>query len=216
MVEDLILGMNRGKSCLTPNVGGGRSSNGSKDYDDISSDDGGSIGNVHNGNDFKMDGNVKNRNDEDDPTNVGIGDEVKGPLQGQDINNGTSDGIEGTLEGKDNNIVGQTMEEAVGDGPECSNPKQLNENVSYMPTLEDKDAVDIDDNMPLVGIFPCCVQHTPTLVGPTLVMLGNERRNASRRRLRHHTIARNNRNRDSRMVQSNISFPRLVGATSTT
>jgi hypothetical protein len=126
--------------------------------------------------------------DEDAPANIGTGDEVEGPLQGQDINNGTGDGVEGTLEGEDNNVVGQSVE-----------------NVNRMPALEDEGVVDIDDNMPLNGIFPPCVQRTETPVGPTLVRLGNERKNASRRPPRHPTVARSNCNRESRMVQSNIS-----------
>jgi hypothetical protein len=59
------------------------------------------------------------------------------------------------------------------------------------------------------------VQPTATLVGPTLVRLGNERRNASRRPPRHNTVARTNRNRESRTAQSNISFPRSVDSTGT-
>jgi hypothetical protein len=216
MAEDPVPSANCGNRSPTPNVRGGRSSNGSEDYDDVPSDDGGSNDNINNRNDDEMDGNVQNGNDEDVLANVGTGDEVEGPLQGQDINNGTGDGVEGTLEGEDNIVAGQSLEEAVGDGLECSNPEQLNENVSHMPAPEDKGAVDTNDNMPLVGVFPRCVQCTPSPVGPTLVRLGNERRNASRRPPRYHTVARNNCNQDSRTVQSNISFPRSMDATGTT
>jgi hypothetical protein len=199
MVENPIPNVNRGNHSPTPDVEGGCSSPGSEDYDDVSNDDGGSYGNVHNRNDDEMAGNVHNRNDEDATTNVGTSDEVEGPLQGQDINNGTSDGVERTLKGEDNNVVGQSVE-----------------NVNRMPIPEDEGAADTNDNMPLNGVFPPCVQRTATPVGPTLVMLGNERRNALRRPPRHHTVARSNRNQESRTIQSNISFPCSVDGTSTT
>jgi hypothetical protein len=70
--------------------------------------------------------------------------------------------------------------------------------------------------MPLNGAFPHHVQPMATLVGPTLVRLGNERRNASRRPPRHNTVAWTNRNREPRTVQSNISFPHSVDGTGTT
>jgi hypothetical protein len=70
--------------------------------------------------------------------------------------------------------------------------------------------------MPLNVACPNHVQPTATPVGPTLVRLGNERRNASRRLPRHNIVARTNRNRESRIVQSNISFPRSVDGTGTT
>jgi hypothetical protein len=199
MAEDPVPNVNRGNRSPTPDVEGGRSSHGSKDYGDVPSDDGRSYGNVRNGNDDEMAKNVQNGNDEDTPANVGTGDEVEGPLQGQDINNGTGDGVERTLEGEDNNVAGQSLE-----------------NVNCMPALEDEGAADIDDNMPLNGVFPPCVQGTATPVGPTLVRLGNERRNASRRPPRHNTIARTNCNQESRTVQSNISFPHSVDGTGTT
>jgi hypothetical protein len=85
-----------------------------------------------------------------------------------------------------------------------------------MPVPEDKHAADTEDNMPLNVACPGHVQSTATPVGPTLVRLGNERRNASRRPPRHNTVARTNRNRESRLVQSNISFPCLVDGTGTT
>jgi hypothetical protein len=143
--------------------------------------------------------NVHNRNNEDTPANVGTGDEVEGPLQRQDINNGTGDGVERSLKGEDNNGVGQSLE-----------------NVNCMPAPEDKHATDIEDNMPLNVAYSSHVQPTATPVGPTLVRLGNERRNASRRPPRHNTVARTNRNRESRIAQSNISFPRSVDGTGTT
>jgi hypothetical protein len=200
MAEDLVPGANRGNRSPTLSVGGGRSSHGSKDYDDVPNDDGGSNGTVCNGNDDEMDGTVQNGNDEDAPANIGTGNKVEGPLQGQDINKGIGDGVVGALQGEDNNVVGQSLEEAVGDGTKCSNLEQLNGNVNHMAEPQDKGAVDIDDNMPLVGIFPCCVQRMAAPLGPTLVRLGNERRNASKRPPRYHTVARNKCNRDSRTV----------------
>jgi hypothetical protein len=85
-----------------------------------------------------------------------------------------------------------------------------------MPASEDEDATDIEDNMPLNGAIPRRVQRTAIPIGPTLVKLGNERRNASRRPPRHNTVAQTNRNRESRTVQSNISFPHSVDGTGTT
>jgi hypothetical protein len=84
-----------------------------------------------------------------------------------------------------------------------------------MAEPQDNGVADIDDNMPLVGVFPCCIQRMTAPIGPTLVKLGNKRRIASKRPPRRHMVSRNNRNRDSRTVQSNISFPHLVDAIST-
>ena len=97
MVEDLVPCANCGSRSSIPNIGGGRSSHGSKDYDDIPNDDGVGNGNVRNGNDDKIDRTLQNGNDEDVPANIDTIDEVEGLLQVQDINNGTSDGIEGAL-----------------------------------------------------------------------------------------------------------------------
>jgi hypothetical protein len=136
MAEDPVPKANRGNRSPTPDVGGGRSSHGSEDYDDVPSDDGRSYGNVRNGNDDEMVGNVQNGNDKDAPANVGTGDEVEGPLQGQDIDNGTGDGVEVTLKGEDNNLAGQSVE-----------------NVNRVPAPEDEGAVDTNDNMPLNVFF---------------------------------------------------------------
>jgi hypothetical protein len=199
MAKDPVPNANHGNRSPTPDARGGHSSHGSEDYDDVPSDDGGSYGNVRNGNDDEMARNVQNGNNEDAPANVGIGPEVEGPFQRQDINNGTGDGVEGSLEGEDNNGIGQSLE-----------------NVNRMPAFEDEDAADTEDNMPLNVACPGLVQPTATPIGPTLVRLGNERRNASRRPPRHNTVARTNRNRDSRTVQSNTSFPSSVDGTGTT
>jgi hypothetical protein len=183
MAEDPIPNANCGNRSSIPDVGGGRSSHGSEDYDNVCSDDDGSYSNMRNGNDDVMAGNVQNGNDKDIPVNIGTGDEVEGPLQGQDINNGTGNGVEVNLEGQGNNVAGQSLE-----------------NDNRMPASEDEDVADTEDNMPLNGAFPCRVLPTATPLGPNLVRLGNERRNASRRPPRHNTVARTNRNRESRTV----------------
>ena len=59
-----------------------------------------------------------------------------------------------------------------------------------MPVPEDEDVADIEDNMPLNVAYLGHVQPMETSIGPTLVRLGNERRNASRRLPRHNTVAR--------------------------
>jgi hypothetical protein len=71
---------NCGNRSPTPAAGGGRSSHGLEDHDNIPNDDGGSYDNMHNGNDDEMAGNVQNRNNKDAPANVGTGDKVEGPL----------------------------------------------------------------------------------------------------------------------------------------
>ena len=58
MAEDPVPNANCGNHFLIPIVKGGRSSHGSEDYDDVPSDNGGSYGNVCNGNDDEMAGNV--------------------------------------------------------------------------------------------------------------------------------------------------------------
>jgi hypothetical protein len=63
-----------------------------------------------------------------------------------------------------------------------------------MPAPEDEDAADTEDNMPLNVAYPSHVQPMATPVGPTLVRLGNERRNVSRRPPRHNTVVWTNRN----------------------
>ena len=63
-----------------------------------------------------------------------------------------------------------------------------------MLASEDKDATDIEDNMPLNVACLVHVQPTATLVDPTLVKLGNKKKNASRRPPGHNMVARTNRN----------------------
>jgi hypothetical protein len=61
--------------------------------------------------------------------------------------------------------------------------------------------------MLLDGTFRPCVYCTAPPVGPTLVTLGNARRNATRRPPRYHTIIRNNRTTYGRTGQSCIPCP---------
>jgi hypothetical protein len=62
MAEDPVPNANCGNRFPIPDVEDGRSSHGSEDYDNVPSDDGGSYGNVRNGNDEEMARNVQNRN----------------------------------------------------------------------------------------------------------------------------------------------------------
>jgi hypothetical protein len=80
MAEDPVPNTNHGNRSPTPDARGGCNSHGSEDYDDVPSDDGGSYGNVRNGNDDEMVGNMQNGNNKDAPANVGTGDEVEGHL----------------------------------------------------------------------------------------------------------------------------------------
>jgi hypothetical protein len=70
--------------------------------------------------------------------------------------------------------------------------------------------------MSISGMLSICTQCTPPLVGPTLVRLGNARRNAIRRPPRHHTVVQNNGTVDSRTVQPNISPLRSANNVATT
>jgi hypothetical protein len=62
--------------------------------------------------------------------------------------------------------------------------------------------------MPLGGIFRPSVYRTAPPIGPTLVILGNARRNGIRRPPGHHTIVRNNRSIHGLTGQSNNPRPR--------
>ena len=66
--------------------------------------------------------------------------------------------------------------------------------------------------MPLGRLFGPCVRRTPPLIGPTLVMLGNARRNAATRPPRYPMVVRNNRIVHSRTGQSNILHPRSANS----
>jgi hypothetical protein len=76
------------------------------------------------------------------------------------------------------------------------------------PQLEG--ATDPEDEMPLGGIFCPCVHRTAPPVGPTLVTLGNARKNGVRRPPRHHMVVRNIRNIHGRTGQFNIPHPHLA------
>jgi hypothetical protein len=65
-------------------------------------------------------------------------------------------------------------------------------------------ATDPEDEMVLDGTFRPCVHRTAPPVGPTLVMLGNAGRNATRRPPRHYTVVRNNCSTHGGIGQSNI------------
>jgi hypothetical protein len=86
----------------------------------------------------------------------------------------------------------------------------LNENLNQgtIPQLEG--AIDPEDEMPLGGIFHPSVHRTAPPVGPTLVTLGNARRNGVRRPPRYHTVVLNNRSIHGRTGQSNIPCPCLA------
>ena len=71
-------------------------------------------------------------------------------------------------------------------------------------------ATDPEDEMPLDGVFCPCVHRTLLPVGPTLVLLGNARRNVVRRPPRYHTIVWNNCFAHRRTKQSSIPCPRLT------
>jgi hypothetical protein len=62
--------------------------------------------------------------------------------------------------------------------------------------------------MPVDGIFCPHIHRTPPPIGPTLVMLGNARRNVVRSPPQYHTVVRNNCTIYGRTEQSNIPHPR--------
>jgi hypothetical protein len=171
--------------------GGARDIQSSEDYDDVRSGDDGSDGNVQNENDDDCNDNVQNRNDEEAPNNVVVGGDVQAAFQGLQ-----------------NDVPGQPEEVPIQQGPEINIPEGLNENLNQETVPQLEGATDPEDEMPLVGIFCPRVHCTAPPVGPTLVTLGNERRNGVRRLPRHHTIVRNNRNIHGRTGQSNIPCPR--------
>jgi hypothetical protein len=67
--------------------------------------------------------------------------------------------------------------------------------------------MDPEDEMPLDGIFRPSLYRMASSIGPTLVMLGNARRNGVRRLPRYHTVVRNNRSVHRRTRQSNNPRP---------
>jgi hypothetical protein len=95
----------------------------------------------------------------------------------------------------------------VQQGPEINIPEGLNENLNQGTTPQLEGATDPEDEMPLGGIFRPSVYRTAPPVGPTLVMLGNARRNGIKRLPRHHTVVQNKRNIHGRNGQSNNPRP---------
>ena len=71
-------------------------------------------------------------------------------------------------------------------------------------------AIDPEDEMLLGGVFHPRIHYMPPLVGPTLVSLGNARRNAIRRPPRHQIVVWNNRTTHGRTGQSSIPRPCLA------
>jgi hypothetical protein len=95
-------------------------------------------------------------------------------------------------------------------GPEINIPQRLNENLDQESAPQLEGATDIEDKMPLDGIFCPRVHRTPPPVGLTLVTLGNARRNVARRPPRYHTVVQDNCTIHRRTGQSNTPHPRLA------
>ena len=93
---------------------------------------------------------------------------------------------------------------------EFNNLQQVNENFDHRTTPQQEGVVKTEDDISLDGIFLPCVQCTPPLVGPTLVRLGNVRKNAIRKLAQHHMVVWNNRIFHSKTMQLNILYPRSV------
>jgi hypothetical protein len=181
----------RNHSPMPSGDGGTRDIQSSKDYDDVRSGDDRSDGNVRNENDDDRSDIVQNENDEDAPNNAAVGGDVHA-----------------SLKGLQNDILGQLKEVLVQQGPEINIPEGLNENLNQGTAPQLEGATDLEDEMPLGGIFHPSVHRMARPVGPTLVMLGNERRNGIRRPPRHHTVVQNNRRIHKRIGQSNNPRPR--------
>jgi hypothetical protein len=99
--------------------------------------------------------------------------------------------------------------------PEINIPQDLNESLDQETAPQLEGVADPKDEMPLGGLFCPHIHRMPPLVGPTLVTLGNARKNATRRPPRNHMVVRNNRTVHSRTGQLNIPHPRSAnnGAT---
>jgi hypothetical protein len=69
----------------------------------------------------------------------------------------------------------------IQDGPEFNIPQQLNENFDQETAPQQESVADTEDEMPLDGIFRPRIRRMPPPVHPTLVRLGNTRKNAVRR-----------------------------------
>jgi hypothetical protein len=96
----------------------------------------------------------------------------------------------------------------VEQGPEINILEGQNENVDQEIAPQLDGAIDPGDEILLDGTFHPCVHRTTPPVGPTLVTLGNVRRNTAKRQARHHMVVRNNRTTHGRIGQSNIPRPR--------
>ena len=83
----------------------------------------------------------------------------------------------------------------------------MNENLVQETAPVVEGAIDPEDEMPLDGMIRPRVYHTPPHVGPTLVSLGNTRRNTVRRPSRHHMVVQNNCTIYGRRRQSSIPCP---------
>jgi hypothetical protein len=156
---------------------------------------------MHNGNDDDRDSNVQNRADEEAPNNAAIGGDVQGAFQGQD-----------------NNVPGEPEEVPIQHRPKINIPQDLNENLDQETALQLEGVADPEDEMPLGRLFGPRIRRTPLPVGPTLVMLGNARRNAVTGPPRYQTVVRNNHIVHSRTGLSNIPHPHSAnnGATART
>ena len=89
-------------------------------------------------------------------------------------------------------------------------PEGHNKNVDQENVPQLKGTTDLGNEMLLDGIFYPCVHCTVPPIDPTLVTLGNARKNAIRRLPQHHTVVRNNRTTYRRTRQSNIPHPCLA------
>jgi hypothetical protein len=73
----------------------------------------------------------------------------------------------------------------IQDRPEINIPQDLNENFDQETTSQLEGVADVEDEMPLGGLFGPRIHRTPPPVGPILLALGNIRKNATRRPPRH-------------------------------
>ena len=69
-----------------------------------------------------------------------------------------------------------------------------------MTDLQYKGVAKTNNDMPIIEMLSTPTQCTPSHVHPTLIRLGNVRRNTSRRPPQHHMVVLNNSTLDSRIV----------------
>ena len=139
---------------------------------------------------YGSDDNVRNGNDEEAPNNVAIGGDVQA-----------------SFEGLQNDILRQSEEVPVQQQPQINIPEGLNENLNQGTAPQLEGATDSQDEMPLGGIFCPNIYRTAPPIGPTLVMLGNARKNGVRRPPKHQTVVRNNCSIHGLTRQSNNPRP---------